>query len=104
MTFSATSFGIASDCPNPRISMVTDGRIFLFTVRQWVRGTGLTAVMGRFFAAPFGIATDKPVTGDYDGDGQADLAVYRDGIWYIQGSTQVLRQSLLGSPQIRQPG
>jgi len=34
---------------------------------------------------PFGAASDKPAPGDYDGDGRADLAVFRpsNGVWYI---------------------
>ncbi len=34
----------------------------------------------------FGFATDLPVPADYDGDGKADIAVFRNGIWYIQRS------------------
>jgi hypothetical protein len=38
---------------------------------------------------PFGLSTDKPVPGDYDGDGRIDMAVYRpsNGIWYVIYST-----------------
>jgi hypothetical protein len=34
----------------------------------------------------WGISTDTPVPGDYDGDGITDPAVYRDGGWYIYPS------------------
>jgi hypothetical protein len=31
----------------------------------------------------WGNSTDVPVPGDYDGDGTDDVAVYRNGTWFI---------------------
>jgi len=38
-------------------------------------------------AGHWGLATDTPVPADYDGDGRTDLAIYRNGTWWIRNST-----------------
>jgi hypothetical protein len=39
-----------------------------------------------FTGIAFGFSTDIPTPADYDGDGKADVAVFRNGTWYIQRS------------------
>ena len=55
-------------------------------------GVSVRAASGTNAATPsyhWGLQTDVPVPGDYDGDGKSDLAVYRPstGAWYVLQST-----------------
>jgi uncharacterized delta-60 repeat protein len=40
-----------------------------------------------FSSIPFGAADDRIVPADYDGDGRIDIAVFRNGVWYVLNSS-----------------
>ena len=53
-------------------------------------------------AVTFGIASDTPAPGDYDGDGKTDVAVFRaaEGNWYwLQNSNAAFRVANWGTAQ-----
>ncbi len=49
--------------------------VFRPSVRRW----HLLGFASGFSAAQLGLSSDRIVAADYDGDGQADIAVFRDG-------------------------
>jgi len=42
-----------------------------------------------YISLAYGAPGDVPVPADYDGDGRTDIAVYRDGMWYVKDVTAV---------------
>ena len=38
------------------------------------------------FRYRFGLTSDKPIVGDWDGDGRSEIAIYRDGSWYFDAN------------------
>ena len=44
-----------------------------------------------------GFASDFYVAGDFDGDGFADIAQFRNGNWYVLGSTTDFEANQFGS-------
>lgn len=52
----------------------------------YYRGT-LNNPAGNVTYVPWGTDGDKPVRGDFDGDGKFDPAVFRGGVWFIRQSS-----------------
>ena len=52
----------------------------------YFRGT-LNNPTGSVTYVPWGTTGDKPMRGDFDGDGKFDPAVFRNGVWYIRQSS-----------------
>nr|MDQ3373981.1 FG-GAP-like repeat-containing protein [Acidobacteriota bacterium] len=84
-SFFAMQFGQAADRIAPA-DYDDDGRTDIAVFRDTVPGAGNSAYFyitnssdNSFRPEQFGATGDVPVSGDWDGDGKADLAVYRDG-------------------------
>lgn len=84
-SFTAVQFGAAGDLIAPA-DYDGDGRADIAVFRENVPGAGGRAYFyiqqsssNSFRPEQFGAVGDKPVPADFDGDGKADLAVYRDG-------------------------
>ena len=52
---------------------------------------------GGFRGAQFGQPGDRVAPADYDNDGKIDIAVYRSGTWFIQGSTMGFKSYQFGN-------
>jgi len=59
-----------------------DSRADLSVFRQTDSTWYLNRSLRGSSATQFGLSTDKIAPADFDGDGQTDIAVYRDGVWY----------------------
>ncbi len=58
----------------------------------------LDSFNGNYTPVQFGLSGDKLAPADYDGDGKADRAVFRNGVWYIfQSSNNQVRYAQWGS-------
>lgn len=89
-------FGVGGDVPMPS-DWDGDGRADLAVYRPGTAGNPQGTFYYRpsntsgtdFIAVPWGTVGDKPVMGDFDGDGKTDAAVFRpsNGGWYILRSS-----------------
>jgi hypothetical protein len=82
---------------------ISDEVIYRPTTGTW--WFSASSANGEARATQFGLATDKVVAADYDGDLRTDFAIYRNGEWHILGSTSGYSVKVFGlSSDIPQPG
>ena len=87
--YSAGSFGLSTDIPitgdwngdgKTKIGVYRKGAWYLdFDGNgQWNKNKDTTVLAGSF-----GLKTDIPVTGDWNGDGKTNIGYFRKGAWYL---------------------
>jgi ribosomal protein L24E len=91
-TFAAFAFGphaYTVTYPSGSVQLTTANSTAALTV--WRPSTGRWYVRGQA-SAVWGQSGDKPVPGDYTGDGRTDLAVWRPstGRWYVHGQASAV--------------
>jgi hypothetical protein len=96
-TFRPAQFGTTNDNPTVAGDWDGDGKADLAVYRDGANNGGQSYFYYRpssqpgvnFIPLQWGTANDKPVAGDYDGDGKFDAGVFRpsEGSWYIRQSS-----------------
>ena len=96
-TFRPIQFGTTGDNPTLVGDWDGDGKADAAVYRNGAsRRTELVSTIAHhrrrsvdFVTVQWGTGGDKPVRGDFDGDGKSDAAVFRpsDGVWYIRQSS-----------------
>jgi hypothetical protein len=92
LAFPAGSFGLANDKPitgdwngdgNTNVGVFRNGIWYLDANGngKWDPGVDITVPAGSF-----GLSTDIPITGDWNGDGNTNVGVFRNGVWYLDAN------------------
>jgi hypothetical protein len=98
---SVTIVGVASSPDHTGLTGVAPASPTTYTLTN-TGGPSSTATAFVGAARSWGGASDTPVTGDFDGDGKNDTAVYRGatGEWFLLQSAAGFRQVSWGAPSL----
>jgi hypothetical protein len=95
----ASSFNCTPGNVKSRADFDGDGRTDLSVYRPSEGNWYLNRSTTGFGVVHWGISTDVPVPDDYDNDGKADTAVFRNGAWFVlQSATGTVTGVNFGTP------